>query len=149
MDSRLLLALGAGLLFAAQLPAQDAKTEQKRIQGEWELVSLERDGTKASEKVVKSFRRKIDGNKYTVTIQKGGDTQTVTGTFRLDPTKKPKAIDVRTMVNGEEKMVLGIYELKGDTQRICMGPVDGPRPTEFSTDDSSGRTMMVWRRVKK
>lgn len=48
-------------------------------------------------------------------------------TFAVDSKPNPAHIDVH---HGEAK-ALGIFERDGDTLRICMGPWQGERPTEF------------------
>lgn len=50
--------------------------------------------------------------------------------FRIDPTRKPKAIDLFDPRIGA--FAEGIYELQGETLKIHLGEV-GKRPTEFPT----------------
>ena len=71
--------------------------------------------------------------------------------YKLDPTKTPKAIDIE-VASGEHKGVvyLGIYELDGDTLRICFAMPDRPvRPTEFSAGKGSVRALSEFKREKK
>jgi uncharacterized protein (TIGR03067 family) len=136
-------------LVAAGAMAGDAKDDVKKLQGEWVMASLEFDGQPAPDETVQVFGRKVEGDKYTVTITKGDDVKTVKGTYKLDPTKKPKAVDALTTdAEGKEVNVLGIYELDGDTHKICMAPPGADRPTEFATEEGSKRTLIVWKRVK-
>jgi len=149
MCRRILLASSLGLVLAAAASPQDADADLKKLQGEWIMASLEYDGQASPEENVKRFRRKVDGAKYTVTITKGDDVQTVKGSFKLDPSKKPKAVDVTTKDGeGNEITILGIYELDGDTHKVCMAPKDQPRPTDFNSSEGSGRTVIVWKRAK-
>jgi uncharacterized protein (TIGR03067 family) len=68
----------------------------------------------------------------------------------LDPTKKPKAIDaVRSEGMDKGKPMLGIYELEGESQKVCFAPVGKERPTEFSSAAGSGHVLTVWKRAKK
>jgi hypothetical protein len=46
-------------------------------------------------------------------------------------------------------MLLGIYELDGDTVKFCFGGPGKERPTEFTTKEGSMRTLSVWKRDKK
>jgi uncharacterized protein (TIGR03067 family) len=140
-----------GLLLAGGTPEKDAvKADLAKLQGEWEMISLEQAGLDAPEGTVKAYRRKIEGNKYTVTIKKGEETITLKGSFTLDPTKKPKTIDVEYVDEGGKKYTLhGIYELKDDTQKLCVGPSDEKRPTEFTSEEGSKRNVIVWKRIKK
>ena len=38
---------------------------------------------------------------------------------KLDPSKKPKAIDI-TQLSGKGETIPGIYSIDGDTLKICM-----------------------------
>ena len=79
-----------------------------------------------------------------------GDKVFNEGTVQLDPTKKPKAIDV-TFIEGERKgqVVLGIYEIEGDAFRVCVARPGDERPAEFSAKAGSGPTLIAYRREKK
>lgn len=66
-------------------------------------------------------------------------------TYKLDPTKDPKAIDLTHTLGKEQgKVRLGIYLLDGDDLKMC---VDDERPTEFATRPESGRALIVLKRV--
>lgn len=43
----------------------------------------------------------------------------------------------------------GIYELTGDTLKLCYGPTDKPRPASFTSPAGSGYFNEVWAREKK
>ena len=61
----------------------------------------------------------------------------------------PKRIDI-TLTKGPDKgkKKLGIYDLKGDTLRFCVGPVGGERPKEFIGKPMPSVWMEEWKRVK-
>jgi uncharacterized protein (TIGR03067 family) len=51
--------------------------------------------------------------------------------FKLDPSKKPKQIDLEIMEGQPNK---GIYSLEGDTLKLCVSEDENEdRPTEFAT----------------
>jgi uncharacterized protein (TIGR03067 family) len=79
-----------------------------------------------------------------------GDKVIAEATVKLDPTNKPKAIDV-TFTAGEKKgkTVLGIYEIEPDTFRVCVARPGDRRPADFSAKVGSGRTLLVYKRQKK
>ena len=146
MKRRIALILAAGLLVAAQAPKEDAaKADLAKLQGEWVMTSKTYDGQETPAEDLKAFRRTIAGNKYTVTITKGDNVQTVKGTFTLDPTKKPKVIDVKP---DEGEAIKGIYEVDGDTQKLCMAALDAERPAEFASKEGTRQSLIVWKRVK-
>jgi uncharacterized protein (TIGR03067 family) len=125
-----------------------AAKDLQALDGTWRLSSKEVDGKKFGEEEIKDVIGVIDGSgRYSV---RRGDTVAGQGTVKLDPTKKPKTIDV-TPTEGERKgkPSLGIYEIEGDAFRMCMArPGDG-RPAEFSAKAGSGRTLVVYQREKR
>jgi uncharacterized protein (TIGR03067 family) len=74
----------------------------------------------------------------------------VDGTLRPgDPAVSPKAVDLAFThpVDGRTRTAKGIYEIDGDTLKICEGGTRKPeRPTEFKT--RVGQTLRVYRRAK-
>src|SRR5260370_23015281 len=101
---------------------------------------------KFPEEALKHTRLKIEGEKFTVSDENVSQG----GTFKVDATKKPKTIDV-TFTDGPEKgkTSLGIYELDGDTYKICVDPEGKSRPTEFAIKPDSGHILEVLKREKK
>src|SRR5262245_31934843 len=128
MGARIGMVLVCGLALAVNLRAEE-KTDQKKIQGKWKIESGMKGGKPLPDEIVKSGIVEFDGNKIKSTAKVDGKEQTHEMTFKLDPTKKPKAIDVD--MNG--KPGLGIYKLDGNTLTICHGEDDDPRPTEFES----------------
>ena len=137
-----LLVLAAGLLVAADAPSEDAK----KLEGTWVLTAGDNDGKKLAEEVLKSGRLTIDGDKHTVKV---GDT-TYKGTHKLDPTKKPKTMDI-TDTEGpfKDKTVLAIFELDGDEFKICYSLPGKDRPKDFAAKEGTGYHCHVWKREKK
>jgi uncharacterized protein (TIGR03067 family) len=147
MKTALLLALTAGVPVAAKAPGEDAKKELEKLQGDWVLVSNEREGQKTPDEQVKAFRRTIKGDQYTVTRD---GKPFARGTIKLDPSKTPRAMDItRTEGTDKDKPMLAIYETDGDTQKVCFAPPGQGRPTEFASKPGSGHVYSVWKRVKK
>ena len=143
----LLAVLAVGVFFAADAPKDDAtKKELEKFQGTWKFVSLEVDGNKLPEEGFKDARLVITGDKFTVSegrvLHKG--------VFKVDVSKKPKTIDV-TFTEGPEKgnTVRGIYELEGDTYKVCMTDTLKARPTEFASKPGSGHVLEVLKREKR
>ena len=74
----------------------------------------------------------------------------VHGDFKIDPLAKPKTIDIIfTEGPGKGHSQKGIYELDGDTQKICIAMPDQPRPTEFVTSPESGHIIEILKREKR
>jgi uncharacterized protein (TIGR03067 family) len=145
MKKHLLLVIGVVFLLAADDANQEVKKEMDRFQGTWRMVSLEAGQNKLTEDALKDFRLKIEGDKFTATE----GTSENHGTFKVDPTKKPKTIEI-IMIQGEKRQtLLGIYELEGDTYKLCGDMSGKSRPTEFAIKPGSGYILEVLKREKK
>jgi uncharacterized protein (TIGR03067 family) len=133
-----------GLLLAAA-PAKDdgAQQEMKKFEGTWVSQKVELDGQTLEDQAIVT----MTGDKYVVKVNNETREE---GTFKLDPIKKPKAIDSSATAGpGEGKMLHGIYELKGDDLKICLAIAGKDRPTEFSAGSGSGHMLYVFKRDKK
>lgn len=137
------------LVFVRHVGADDAiKKDRQLYAGTWQAVSAEANGNKVSEEDAKKIVviNKEDG---TWTLEVEGKV-VAKGTSKIDPTKKPKTIDL-TETEGEDKgkTFLGIYEVKKDSRKVCLAESGKERPTEFSSKPGSGHVLAVFKRVKK
>jgi uncharacterized protein (TIGR03067 family) len=142
--TKLVVILAVGLLFGADDKKADATKDQEKLQGDWTLQSGERDGEAFPEDLVKALKRNITGDKYVVT--RDGETL-AKGTFTLDAGQKLKTIDIK--LEGVDKPVQGIYEVEGDTFKLCYAAPGEARPKEFATKAGTGVTLAVWKKAKK
>jgi len=132
---------------AAEDNEEAVAKDLQAFKGTWRLSSKEEDGKKFSEEEIKDVIATSDGSGK-VSVRRG-DKVINEGTVKLDPTKKPKTIDV-TFTEGERKgqTVLGIYEIDGGAFQVCVARPGDERPTEFSAQAGSGRTLVVYKREK-
>src|SRR5207237_3598683 len=107
MRTPIALALLFGLTLSAYVAA-DEKSDQDKIQGKWKMESGVKGGTPIPDDK-KNVTIEFAGNK--MKALQDGKEQVFEMTFKLDPSKKPKAIDV----DMDGKPGLGIYVLDGDT----------------------------------
>ncbi len=149
-----LVALFCAVTFAASggagAPADDKadlEKEARKFQGTWTFESSEADGQAVPADQLKGLILVFEGDKHTV---KKGDEVLQVGVQKLDPSKSPKAIDV-TMTEGPSKgaVMLGIYEIDGDTLKVCFDPQGKKRPTEFKSPPGSPNFVNVHKRLKK
>jgi uncharacterized protein (TIGR03067 family) len=145
-----IVSLFAGL----RLPAADGDAKDETVakdlqafKGTWRLSSRELDGKQFGEDEIKDVIMTNDGTGR-CSVRRG-DKVIAEATAQLDPTKKPKAVDI-TFSEGEHKgmTALGIYEIEGDTFRVCCARPGDERPAEFSARAGSGRTLIVYKRQK-
>jgi len=137
-----LVVVAAVLLGAADdLPEDD----RDRIQDTWVTVSFEVNGQGAPPEAVKDIRTVFKDKDY---VQKKGDEVLEEGTFTLDPDKKPRQIDFKIGKGQDQgKDQFGIYELDGDTLKICVAaPGAEVRPADFKTGPESQTALVVMRR---
>ncbi len=126
----------------------EVEKELKKFQGAWTFESVEVGGKKLPIEQFEGMTIHFDGEK--AAVKKDGETLE-SSTQKLDPSKSPKTIDA-TVASGEHKgeVVLCIYEIDGDTLKVCFDPEGKKRPTEFKTTAESGTQILaVHKRVKK
>ena len=125
----------------------DLEKEVRKFQGTWTFESSETGGKELPAGELKGVIVIFEGDKHTV---KKGDEVIQVGTQKLDPSKSPKTIDV-TLTEGPNKgaVMLGIYEIDGDTLKVCFDPQGKKRPTEFKSAPGSENFVNVHKRVKK
>jgi uncharacterized protein (TIGR03067 family) len=153
MRLSLVLILAAGLLYGEIARAQDAKKDQEQLQGTWMMVSREFMGKKASEEEIKKLNTKIvvKGDMITVWSKDAGTDEVVSeSTFKVDPTTKPKSLDF-TMTSGPSKgqTAVAIYELEGDSLKVCYAVGETKRPTQFAAANDTEWVLLTYKREKK
>jgi uncharacterized protein (TIGR03067 family) len=121
------------------------KEELKRLEGKWEIVSIELGGKPVDRnKLGPSDHIVFSGKRMSIVTK----AVTLDTTVALDLTKDPKWMDITS--SDAIKMWPGIYELKGDTLTVAMaGETEGQRPTEFKTKQGGNDVVYVYKRAKK
>jgi uncharacterized protein (TIGR03067 family) len=140
-----LMASMLGVLIAADTGDNAAKKDLEKFQGNWSLISAERDGKKTPEEEAKKIKLTIQGNQFV--LRKDGVVVSE-GTMTLDASKKPRTID-ETITTGPNKgkVFLAIYEIDDEKHKVCFAAAGKDRPTAFSS--RNGQLLQVWRRDKK
>jgi uncharacterized protein (TIGR03067 family) len=144
------VAIVAVLLAVSATRGQDdvAKKDLKAMEGTWAVTVHEVSGMKISEEDNKKADAKLivkDG-KYTVFF---GGMQIATGTIKLDTSKKPKQLDAIAEDGPTKGMAMpGIYQIEGETMKVCFAQPGKDRPTEFTTKEGSGQMLLSYKRAK-
>ncbi len=146
MKLRGLNVLGLVLAFGAVKAADDADKDKEKLQGAWQPISAIEKGKEQSKEELKNRKITFKGDK--VTVKHGDKVHDVT--FKLDASKKPKEIDVTGKDDdGKEQQMKGIYELKGDTLKVCFATEGGERPSKFESPENSNIIFVTLERIKE
>ena len=142
------IVVAGSLLLAAGLAAgQASKDRSKDLTGVWLAATYALDGKAATAADLKKVRLIIEDDRK-FKAQNAGQTF-LAGTIKLGPETNPRAMDI-TYTEGDLKgqTALAIYEMIGDTLRICRAAPGKPRPKEFASKPGSGLTLMSYQRMK-
>jgi uncharacterized protein (TIGR03067 family) len=140
--ARARLALVASLL-AGSVAADDA-SDYSRLRGVWSFTAVEVEGARQPAPPFETNRLVIsEGGRYTI-VQGSRITR---GSLKLDPSRTPKHYDV-TITEGRNKGLVtpGIYEVGGDSYRICLALRGKDRPSSFATQPGSGLIAFSFKR---
>jgi uncharacterized protein (TIGR03067 family) len=119
---------------------QRESADKQRLQGTWQVTSLELDGEKGPAEAIERLTYTFKGNALTIAPAEPGSNSEFS--IALNASKKPKTVDLRiTKGPGQGKTLLGIYEIKGNGLKICFG--EKSRPAEFASKAKSGVALVV------
>ena len=110
------------------------------LQGAWLFTTVNGNDTAGQPEVVLT----ITDNKY---VQTAGGEFLESGTFKIDETKKPMALEI-TVVEGKDagKVQFGVFELTGTAMKCKVNDTGvATKPTDFSIAEGS----FVFTAVKK
>jgi uncharacterized protein (TIGR03067 family) len=131
-------------------PEDGITRELKALAGSWRPISTENNGFKSSEGDLTGILwiHDADGR---WTMRRGDKAVVEWAVKKIDPTQNPKTIDLEVTAGAYKGIIyLGIYELDGDTLRICFALPDKPeRPTDFSAAKGTIRAFSEFRRGKE
>jgi uncharacterized protein (TIGR03067 family) len=120
--------------------------ELKRFEATWRFVEIEVGGQKVPEKAFAKDTLILKGKTFASFVA----GKLVHGEFKIDPLAKPKTIDIIfTEGPGKGHSQKGIYELEGDTQKICIAMPDQPRPPDFVTSPENEHIIEILKREKR
>jgi uncharacterized protein (TIGR03067 family) len=133
------LITSAGCLFAADSP------DAKALRGDWLPVKAELGGRAMPEAVLKAISLKLGDGTYDVLADGHPDK----GTYRVDPSAKPKTMVIRgTEGPNQGKTIPAIYELQGDTLRICYDLSGAKTPSDFKSPAGTRLYLVTYQRKK-
>jgi uncharacterized protein (TIGR03067 family) len=127
-------------------PRQAARDELKKLQGTWVCVSLEREGEPIPADALQGSMAVYEDDR--VTLYRDGEVYRK-GIVSLDPARSPKRVNTWD-IDGpyEDQTNPGIYEIDGDTLKLCFARPGAERPIEFTTKKAPGFLYGVYKRKK-
>jgi len=159
MNFKALVFLPMFLLLSFFASAEEtAKTNSTKLQGTWTIKSILRDPReKTDEARGLGFKVSVTNDSIFVTAPEIGPIGPLL--FRADTNAVPATLDiwVDESAFGKSKQqilsedpVLAIYEIKGDTLKVCWARLeDRNRPHEFASPPGSERTLITLQRTSQ
>ena len=147
-------ATAADKLAPADKAASDDKPNEDKdaIQGAWRVTTVETDGKEQDDVGAKSFK----AGQWVFTADKLAMSGPIKrAAYKLDPTKKLKALDIFPAYPPDEPnegAIPAIYELEGDVLKICLGPtpsqIKPPGPGPWSAPQADSRSEISYAPVE-
>jgi uncharacterized protein (TIGR03067 family) len=131
------------MIVSALVAADDVPKGLEKAQGAWTLAALTVEG-----KEIKDAKGKltVKGDAYTFMA---GDTVNK-GVYKVDPSKTPMTLDIICKEGPDKgKTLPAIYEVTGDTMKVCLNIKGKDRPKEFASKPDSGTVLESWKKVKE
>jgi uncharacterized protein (TIGR03067 family) len=146
---RMLALLAAGLFGGSLLAADKKPKDEDAIVGRWKVEKMEygKEREPTAEEVAKLemvFTFGKDGKAIQSSATKEGKTDQK-AEFEIDPSRKRKTIVLR---DGNAIMI-GIYELDGDTLKMCVAHGTPILPTELKAVEGAAMMMTLKREKEK
>jgi uncharacterized protein (TIGR03067 family) len=137
--------LSAWTVLAVQETASEK--DMKALQGKWQVVSMSKAGKEA--KIANAFKYLVfDGDKIKFMVDAEKEIK-APGRFKVDASKTPNTIDVVEKIGDKDSTGLLIYELQGDSLKLCVSAkFEKERPKAFSSTPDDKQTLIVLKRAK-
>jgi RNA polymerase sigma factor (sigma-70 family) len=118
-----------------------SRSDMDELQGTWQVVTVEYAGQPLAREQFRYTRLTFRGN----TVIQEGNGRRVELTFQLDPSQKPKTIDMQGPALRYDSYQ-AIYELDGYILRVCQREPGPGRPREFASKPNSTNFLITARR---
>jgi uncharacterized protein (TIGR03067 family) len=146
MKTRSLLHVGVVMTLAFPCIAlgDDAKKDESKIDGTWLGKTAEIGGKELPKQAVANLKLTLKKGEYEVQAESADR-----GTVTYDDSAKPKKMDIKGVEGPNKgKTILAIYELTGDTLKICYDLSGKSHPTEFKTRPKERLFLVTYERKK-
>jgi RNA polymerase sigma factor (sigma-70 family) len=136
-----------------------AKKDLESLQGTWNIDAMGWGANDLPRELMTGYKFVFAGNKLIWEaalgmMSRGAKITANDGAFpcdfKIDPSQEPRQIDITLHLKNADRTILGIYEIKGDTLKVCYyGSNTGRRPTDFDNKDKGNIGLIVLTRAKK
>jgi len=107
---------------------QPSNSDVEKYQGAWQATfMIDANGSPVAEDEVRNSHLLVEGDRFTLRTKDA----VIKGTFTLDPSRTPKAIDVVLDGQKPEEKLLGIYQIDGELRKSCFALSGMERPKDF------------------
>jgi uncharacterized protein (TIGR03067 family) len=136
----------------ATRPPESASRSSGGLDGTWKAVAVEQDGMQVPSEEVTSNPAVVEVSGNTMTV-KVGTRVFAQGTLKLDASRQPKTMDVTGIAlaggkAGQTGESFAIYEVNGDTLKLCFAHSAAARPQSFQTRPGLDATLITYQRVR-
>jgi len=140
--TRTLIIVAVALAITPATQAESKEEGLAKLQGKWRVERIEENGVAEPDEEAKRFVLVFKENRINVELR----GQVEHTDFQIDPTKSPKEIDMIPQYGDDKgKKFRGIYEIDGDTLRICATPL-AERPKKIVSEQ--GTLILILKRAK-
>jgi len=128
------------------LPGLARADEPKDAKGVWVPTEMKVAGQEAPADQLSAIKLTVGDGKYKVEINKEGAEE---GTYTVDSTKTPARMAI-TAGDGPNKgkKLLAIFELSGDTMKVCYDTDGKEYPKEFKSTTENKYLLIVYKKQK-
>jgi uncharacterized protein (TIGR03067 family) len=153
IDNVVIASLGFKALLCAGFVALAAMTagaadvpDSKAVQGLWRPLKADLGGQPMTEDVLKMITLRLKDDRYVVSV--GG--QLDKGTCTVDSSTQPKGMTIiGTEGPNQGKKFPAIFEVEGDTLRVCYDLSGKRRPAEFKSLAGTQLYLVTYHRAKE
>jgi uncharacterized protein (TIGR03067 family) len=133
MFMRSVLVVAAGLMVQTFLFSADP--EKPKVEGQHQIVAMERDGKQLGEANYNGASFRITGEK--VVGQNKDNTEFLNADYTIDVSKTPHTVVLKLNSGSNKgKELLGLIERKDNTIRIILANPGADRPSDFKTKEN-------------
>ncbi len=117
-------------IFVSLLGCSPHSSSSDELVGRWQVTSIMRNGKEVNDPNSAPTFVVFKNGKMTMT--KGGK-QLGNSDYTTNPAATPKSIDITDEISGSTVKKIGIYEIRDNEAKMCIGSSEQERPQEFTS----------------